>query len=310
MMKVAQNIAELIGDTPLVKLQRLQPENAAAVYLKLESFNPSGSVKDRAAYNMIVEAEKQGKLTKGATIIEPTSGNTGIGLAMNAAARGYKAILVMPDTMTKERINILKAYGAQVVLTPGEEKMPGCIRKAEELAAQIPHSFIPMQFDNRANPDAHRGTTAVEIMEAVKQLGQPLGAFVATAGTGGTITGTGEELKKAFPHLTIRVAEPEGSPVLSGGEPGKHKLVGTSPGFIPQILNEDVYDEIVQVSDEDAYHITRELAMLEGILVGPSSGAACYAAIETAKQLPADQIVICMTADTGERYLSSDVFQN
>ncbi|MCC9089246.1 MULTISPECIES: cysteine synthase A [Bacillus] len=309
-MKVAQNIAELIGDTPLVKLQRLQPDNAAAVYLKLELFNPSGSVKDRAAYNMIVEAERQGKLTKGATIIEPTSGNTGIGLAMNAAARGYKAILVMPDTMTKERINILKAYGAQVVLTPGEEKMPGCIRKAEELAAQIPHSFIPMQFDNGANPDAHRGTTAVEIMEAVKQLGQPLAAFVATAGTGGTITGTGEELKKAFPGLTIRVAEPKGSPVLSGGKPGKHKLVGTSPGFIPTILNEHVYDEIVQVSDEDAYHITRQLARLEGILVGPSSGAACYAAIETAKQMPKDHIVICMTADTGERYLSSDVFQD
>ncbi|MBU8655129.1 cysteine synthase A [Bacillus pumilus] len=310
MMKVALNIAELIGDTPLVQLQRLQPDNAAAVYLKLESFNPSGSVKDRAAYNMIVEAEKQGKLTKGATIIEPTSGNTGIGLAMNAAARGYQAILVMPDTMTKERINILKAYGAQVILTPGEEKMPGCIRKAEELAAQIPHSFIPMQFDNRANPDAHRGTTAVEIMDAVKQIGKPLGAFVATAGTGGTITGTGEELKKAFPQLTIRVAEPKGSPVLSGGTPGKHKLVGTSPGFIPQILNEHVYDEIVQVSDEDAYTITRQLARLEGILVGPSSGAACYAAIETAKQLPVDQIVICMTADTGERYLSSDVFQD
>ncbi|MFU1970321.1 cysteine synthase A [Bacillus pumilus] len=309
-MKVALNIAELIGDTPLVQLQRLQPDNAAAVYLKLESFNPSGSVKDRAAYNMIVEAEKQGKLTKGATIIEPTSGNTGIGLAMNAAARGYQAILVMPDTMTKERINILKAYGAQVILTPGEEKMPGCIRKAEELAAQIPHSFIPMQFDNRANPDAHRGTTAVEIMDAVKQIGKPLGAFVATAGTGGTITGTGEELKKAFPQLTIRVAEPKGSPVLSGGTPGKHKLVGTSPGFIPQILNEHVYDEIVQVSDEDAYTITRQLARLEGILVGPSSGAACYAAIETARQLPADQIVICMTADTGERYLSSDVFQD
>ncbi|WP_415453607.1 cysteine synthase A [Bacillus pumilus] len=309
-MKVALNIAELIGDTPIVQLQRLQADNAAAVYLKLESFNPSGSVKDRAAYNMIVEAEKQGKLTKGATIIEPTSGNTGIGLAMNAAARGYQAILVMPDTMTKERINILKAYGAQVILTPGEEKMPGCIRKAEELAAQIPHSFIPMQFDNRANPDAHRGTTAVEIMDAVKQIGKPLGAFVATAGTGGTITGTGEELKKAFPQLTIRVAEPKGSPVLSGGTPGKHKLVGTSPGFIPQILNEHVYDEIVQVSDEDAYTITRQLARLEGILVGPSSGAACYAAIETAKQLPVDQIVICMTADTGERYLSSDVFQD
>lgn len=310
MMKVAQNIAELIGHTPLVKLQRLQPEHGAAIYLKLESFNPSGSVKDRAAYNMILEAEKQGKLTKGATIIEPTSGNTGIGLAMNAAARGYKAILVMPDTMTQERINILKAYGAQVVLTPGEEKMPGCIRKAEELAAQIPNSFIPMQFDNGANPDAHRGTTAVEIMDAVQQIGQPLAAFVATAGTGGTITGTGEELKKAFPELTIHVAEPKGSPVLSGGKPGKHKLVGTSPGFIPQILNEQVYDEIVQVSDEDAYDITRKLARLEGILVGPSSGAACYAAIEAAKQMPKDHIVICMTADTGERYLSSDVFQD
>ncbi|MEY2237703.1 cysteine synthase A [Bacillus altitudinis] len=310
MMKVAQNIAELIGHTPLVKLQRLQPEHGAAVYLKLESFNPSGSVKDRAAYNMILEAEKQGKLTKGATIIEPTSGNTGIGLAMNAAARGYKAILIMPDTMTQERINILKAYGAQVVLTPGEEKMPGCIRKVEELAAQIPNSFIPMQFDNGANPDAHRGTTAVEIMDAVQQIGQPLAAFVATAGTGGTITGTGEELKKAFPELTIRVAEPKGSPVLSGGKPGKHKLVGTSPGFIPQILNEQVYDEIVQVSDEDAYDITRKLARLEGILVGPSSGAACYAAIEAAKQMPKDHIVICMTADTGERYLSSDVFQD
>ncbi|MFY0329912.1 cysteine synthase A [Bacillus sp. YIM B13410] len=309
-MKVAQNIAELIGHTPLVKLQRLQPEHGAAVYLKLESFNPSGSVKDRAAYNMILEAEKQGKLTKGATIIEPTSGNTGIGLAMNAAARGYKAILIMPDTMTQERINILKAYGAQVVLTPGEEKMPGCIRKAEELAAQIPNSFIPMQFDNGANPDAHRGTTAVEIMDAVQQIGQPLAAFVATAGTGGTITGTGEELKKAFPELTIRVAEPKGSPVLSGGKPGKHKLVGTSPGFIPQILNEQVYDEIVQVSDEDAYDITRKLARLEGILVGPSSGAACYAAIEASKQMPKDHIVICMTADTGERYLSSDVFQD
>ncbi|MEK5304964.1 cysteine synthase A [Bacillus sp. FSL M8-0326] len=310
MMKVAQNIAELIGHTPLVKLQRLQPEHGAAIYLKLESFNPSGSVKDRAAYNMILEAEKQGKLTKGATIIEPTSGNTGIGLAMNAAARGYKAILIMPDTMTQERINILKAYGAQVVLTPGEEKMPGCIRKAEELAAQIPNSFIPMQFDNGANPDAHRRTTAVEIIDAVQQIGQPLAAFVATAGTGGTITGTGEELKKAFPELTIHVAEPKGSPVLSGGKPGKHKLVGTSPGFIPQILNEQVYDEIVQVSDEDAYDITRKLARLEGILVGPSSGAACYAAIETAKQMPKDHIVICMTADTGERYLSSDVFQD
>ncbi|MGE6628824.1 cysteine synthase A [Bacillus sp. NPDC077027] len=307
-MYIAQNIAQLIGDTPIVKLNRLQPKGAADIYLKLESFNPSRSVKDRAAYHMIIEAEKQGKLTRGATIIEPTSGNTGIGLAMNAAARGYKAILVMPDTMTKERINILKAYGAEVVLTPGDEKMPGSIRKAKELAESIPNSFIPMQFDNPANPDAHRETTAREIMEAVAEINKPLAAFIATAGTGGTITGTGEELKKAYPHVKVHVAEPKGSPVLSGGKPGKHKLVGTSPGFIPNILNEQVYDEIFQISDENAYDITRRLAREEGILVGPSSGAACYAAIETAKQFSQDQIVICMTADTGERYLSSDVF--
>lgn len=308
-MKIVQNIAELIGDTPLVKLNRLNPENGADVYMKLEFFNPSKSVKDRAAFNMIVEAEKAGVLKPDSTIIEPTSGNTGIGLAMNAAARGYKAILVMPDTMTKERINLLKAYGADVVLTPGHEKMPGAIKKAEELAKEIPNSFIPMQFDNAANPNAHRNTTAIEMVESVQQIGKKLGAFVATAGTGGTITGTGEVLKEHYPDLLVHVVEPAGSPVLSGGQPGKHKLVGTSPGFIPNILNEDVYDYIYQIKDEDAYDITRRLAREEGILVGPSSGAACYAAIQTAKTLTKDEIVICIACDTGERYLSSDLFE-
>ena len=236
-MKVVNNIASLIGETPLVKLNRLAPEGGASVYLKLENFNPSKSVKDRAAFNMIVTAENEGKLKPGSTIIEPTSGNTGIGLAMNAAARGYKAILVMPDTMTEERINLLKAYGAKVVLTPGDEKMPGAIKKAEDLVKEIPDSFMPMQFENGANPDAHRKTTAKEIIDAMEQLKKPLSAFVATAGTGGTITGTGEALKEKFPDLAVHVVEPAGSPVLSGGEPGKHKLVGTSPGFIPEILN-------------------------------------------------------------------------
>lgn len=308
-MKVVDNIAKLIGDTPIVKLQRLSPEHGADVYVKLEFYNPSKSVKDRAAYNMIVEAEKSGQLKPGATIIEPTSGNTGIGIAMNAAARGYKAILIMPDTMSKERINLLKAYGAEVFLTPGEEKMPGSIRKAVELAASIPDSFIPMQFDNPANSDAHRGTTSAEIAEAVEKIGKRFGAFVASAGTGGTITGTGEELKKQFPDLAVHVVEPAGSPVLSGGQPGRHKLVGTSPGFIPSILNTAVYDSIFKIEDEDAYSITRRLAAEEGILVGPSAGATCFAAIQTAQTMTKDDIVICLAPDTGERYLSTDVFQ-
>ena len=308
-MKVVNNIADLIGDTPLVKLNRLAPKGGASVYVKLEFYNPSRSVKDRAALNMIVEAEKSGKLKKGSTIIEPTSGNTGIGIAMNAAARGYKSIIVMPDTMTQERINILKAYGAEVVLTPGDEKMPGAIKKAQELAKGIPNSYIPMQFENPANPDAHRSTTAIEIIEAMKEIGKPLTAFVATAGTGGTITGTGEALKEHFPNLLVYVAEPQGSPVLSGGKPGKHKLVGTSPGFIPDTLNQKVYDEIFQIKDEDAYEITRRLASEEGILVGPSSGGGVFAALEVAKRLSPDDVVVCMTADSGERYLSSDLFQ-
>ncbi|MGB3783986.1 MAG: cysteine synthase A [Priestia megaterium] len=307
-MKVVNNMADLIGETPLVKLNRLQPADGASVYLKIEFFNPSRSVKDRAAFNMIVEAEKAGLLNENSTIIEPTSGNTGIGLAMNAAARGYRSILVMPDTMTQERINLLKAYGAEVVLTPGDEKMPGAIRKAEELTKEIPNAFMPMQFENNANPDAHRKTTAKEIIEAMNELGKDLSAFVATAGTGGTITGTGEVLRENYPNMTVHVVEPAGSPVLSGGRPGKHKLVGTSPGFIPDTLNVDVYDEILKIKDEQAYDITRRLASEEGILVGPSSGAACYAAIEVAKKLSPDQVVVCIACDTGERYLSSDLF--
>ena len=307
-MKVVNNMADLIGETPLVKLNRLQPADGASVYLKLEFFNPSRSVKDRAAFNMIVEAEKAGLLNENSTIIEPTSGNPGIGLAMNAAARGYRSILVMPDTMTQERINLLKAYGAEVVLTPGDEKMPGAIRKAQELTKEIPNAFMPMQFENNANPDAHRKTTAKEIIEAMNELGKDLSAFVATAGTGGTITGTGEVLRENYPNMTVHVVEPAGSPVLSGGRPGKHKLVGTSPGFIPDTLNVDVYDEILKIKDEQAYDITRRLASEEGILVGPSSGAACYAAIEVAKKLSPDQVVVCIACDTGERYLSSDLF--
>ncbi len=308
-MRVVNNIADLIGETPLVKLNRLAPEGGADIYLKLESFNPSGSVKDRAAYNMIIQAEKEGLLKQGSTIIEPTSGNTGIGIAMNAAARGYKSILVMPDTMTQERINLLKAYGAEIVLTPGEEKMPGAISKAKELAEEIDGGFMPMQFENAANPDAHRHTTAQEIIEAMDELGSPLSAFVSTAGTGGTITGTGEELKKQFKNLTIHVAEPAGSPVLSGGNPGKHKLVGTSPGFIPDILNQEIYDEIFKVTDDNAYDITRRLAREEGLLLGTSGGAACWAAIQVAKKKNPGEIIVVIAPDTGERYLSGDLFR-
>ncbi|MGP7818399.1 cysteine synthase A [Niallia sp. 01092] len=307
-MKIYENIAQLIGNTPLVKLNSIGKEGGASIYAKLEYFNPSRSVKDRAAYHMIAEAEKEGKLMPGATIIEPTSGNTGIGLAMNAAAKGYRAILVMPDTMTKERINILKAYGAEVVLTPGDEKMPGSIKKALQIAKEIPNSFVPMQFNNVHNPDAHRHTTAVEIIEAMEQLKKPLAAFVATAGTGGTITGTGEVLKEHYPELSVHVVEPAGSPVLSGGKPGLHKLVGTSPGFIPEILNQNVYDKIHLIKDEEAYEYTKRLAKEEGILVGPSSGAACFAAAEVAKTLSPEDIVVFIVCDTGERYLSSDVF--
>ncbi|WP_348625247.1 cysteine synthase A [Paenibacillus peoriae] len=303
--KVVHSITDLIGDTPCVRLQRLTGPQDAEVYVKLEYFNPSGSVKDRAAGNLIAEAEKAGHLKPGGTIIEPTSGNTGIGLAMNAAARGYRAILVMPSNMTKERINILKAYGAEVVLTPAEERMPGAIRKALELGAEIEGSFIPHQFENEANPDIHRTTTALEILE---QTEGKLDVFVASSGTGGTITGTGEVLRQHLPDLRIVVVEPKGSPVLSGGKPGPHKLVGTSPGFVPTVLNTEVYDEIVQVSDEDAIAMTRAIAAQEGILVGPSSGATIWTALQEARRLGAGKRVLCIAPDTGERYLSMGIF--
>ncbi|WP_369900091.1 cysteine synthase A [Bacillus manliponensis] len=305
-MKQYNNITELIGNTPVVKLARIVPDGAADVYVKLEMFNPSRSVKDRAAYNLIQSAEEQGIIQKGDTIIEPTSGNTGIGLAMNAAAKGYKAILVMPDNMSQERINLLKAYGAEVVLTPAEERMPGAIKKALQLQEGISNSFIPQQFENRANPDIHRYTTAVEIYN---QMEGQLDAFVATAGTGGTITGTGEALKEKLPNLYIAVVEPKGSPVLSGGVPGPHKLVGTSPGFIPKNLNTAIYDEIFQIADEEALHTMRSLAKQEGILVGPSSGASVFAAITLAERLGAGKKVLCIAPDTGERYLSMGLFE-
>ena len=309
-MQVVHNIADLIGKTPLVKLNRLPDPNGASVYVKLEYFNPSRSVKDRAAFNMIVEAEKNGHLTKGTTIIEPTSGNTGIGLAMNAAARGYRAIIVMPDSSTTERINLLKAYGAEVILTPNEEKMPGAIKKAKELAAKIPNSYIPMQFENEANPDIHRKTTGLEIIEAMESIGEKLSAFVGTSGTGGTITGTGEVLKEYDKNITVHVVEPAGSPVLSGGKPGKHKLVGTSPGFIPPVLNTNIYDEIFAIKDEEAYETVRKLAASEGILVGPSGGASIFAALTVAKRLKPKDTVVCIAPDSGERYLSTDLFSS
>ncbi len=299
--KVVQHISELVGDTPVLKLNRLASPEWADVYVKLEYFNPSGSVKDRAALNLIVQAEKSGELQSGSTIIEPTSGNTGIGLAMNAAVRGYGAILVMPDNMSQERISILKAYGAQVVLTPAAEKMPGAIRKAEQLLSEIPNSYMPRQFDNPANADAHRHTTALEILE---QMEGKLDTFVASAGTGGTITGTGETLREHLPYLRIMVVEPKGSPVLSGGQPGPHKLVGTSPGFVPAILNTSIYDEIVQVADEDALSMMKELATQEGLLLGPSSAATVWTAVQEAKRLGAGKKVLCIAPDNGERYIS------
>ncbi|WP_078551723.1 cysteine synthase A [Bacillus alkalicellulosilyticus] len=305
MANVYHNMSELVGRTPLVLLQRVVPEGAAKVYVKLEYFNPSGSVKDRAAYNLIAAAEEKGLIKPGDTIIEPTSGNTGIGLAMMCAAKGYNSIFIMPDNSSKERINLLKAYGAEVYLTPANERMPGAIAKAIELKEKTPGGFIPQQFENPANPDIHRTTTAIEILE---QMNNQLDAFVATSGTGGTITGTGETLREHLPNIHIAVVEPKGSPVLSGGEPGPHKLVGTSPGFVPEILNTDVYDVIIQIADEDAITTIRDLARLEGILVGPSAGASVFAAIEVAKKLGPDKTVVCIAPDTGERYLSMNLF--
>jgi len=305
MTKMVQSVIELIGNTPAVQLQRMAGPGLAHVYVKLEKLNPSGSVKDRAASGLLMDAELRGLICPGSLIVEPTSGNTGIGLAMYAAAKGYRLILVMPDNMTAERISLLRAYGAEVVLTPAAERMPGAIAQARRILDENPGSYMPNQFENPANPDIHRTTTALEIIE---QTGGRLDAFVATAGTGGTITGTGEVLKEKLPNLHIAVVEPAGSPVLSGGQPGPHKLVGTSPGFVPSILNTSIYDEIIRVNDEDALETTRRLARLEGLLVGPSSGASVWAALQVARKLGEGKRVLCIAPDTGERYLSMGIF--
>ncbi|WP_067922800.1 cysteine synthase A [Alicyclobacillus shizuokensis] len=305
-MPLHHSILELVGKTPIVRLNRVPNPRGAQVYVKLESFNPGGSVKDRPALNMIEVAERAGRIQPGrSTVIEPTSGNTGIGLAMVCAAKGYRCIITMPDNATAERVKILRAYGAEVHLTPAAQRMQGAIDVANQLAAEIPDSFIPMQFENPANPDAHRTTTALEIYEAFEGK---LDAFVLTAGTGGTVTGTGEVLKEKIPGLRIYVVEPAGSPVLAGGQPGPHKIPGTGPGFIPKILNRDIYDELLHIEDEQAQVMARRLAREEGIFVGASAAASAHFAVKIAAELPPKARVLFLAPDTGERYLSSDLF--
>lgn len=305
MVRIANSITELIGQTPIVKLNRLVDEQSADVYLKLEYMNPGSSVKDRIALAMIEDAEARGVLKQGDTIIEPTSGNTGIGLAMVAAAKGYKAILVMPETMSMERRNLLRAYGADLVLTPGPEGMGGAIRKADELAKEHGY-FMPQQFENEANPSIHERTTGPEIVE---QMGGQLDAFIAGIGTGGTITGAGKVLREKYKDIEIIAVEPEDSPVLSGGKPGPHKIQGIGAGFVPDVLDTDVYDEIIKVGSEEAFDFARRAAKEEGVLGGISSGAAIYAALETAKKLGKGKKVLAIIPSNGERYLSTPLYQ-
>jgi cysteine synthase len=301
---IAKSVTELIGNTPIVQLNRLPFPESADVFLKLEYINPGRSVKDRTAYSMIEEAEKQGLLRSGSTIIEPTSGNTGIGLAMIAAAKGYRTIIIMPASANMERIKLVKAYGAEVVLTPADRMMQGCIEKAKALHKEIPGSFIANQFMNKANPAIHKKTTALEILE---QTDGSLDAFVATAGTGGTISGVGGVLKKHIPGIKIIVVESKSSPVIAGGRPGAHKLIGTGPGFIPNTLNMKIFDSIFHVTDEEAIETTRNLAKMEGILCGISSGAAVFAALQIAKELGPGKRVLTIAPDTGERYISMNL---
>lgn len=304
-MKVANSITDLIGQTPLVKLNRLVSDKHADIYLKLEYMNPGSSVKDRIGLAMIEAAEKSGDLKPGDTIVEPTSGNTGIGLAMVAAAKGYKAKLVMPETMSMERRNLLRAYGAELVLTPGPEGMGGAIRKATELAQENGY-FMPQQFENEANPEIHRLTTGKELLE---QVDGQLDGFVSGIGTGGTITGAGGFLKEHFPNLHIAAVEPSDSPILSGGKPGPHKIQGIGAGFVPKILKTDVYDEVIQVTNEQAFEYARRAAKEEGILGGISSGAAIYAALQLAEKLGPGKKVVAIIPSNGERYLSTPLYQ-
>ena len=299
--RIISNILEVIGGTPLVRLNRITGPDMAEVLAKLESLNPGGSVKDRIALAMIEDAEKTGLIKKDSTIIEPTSGNTGIGLAMVCAVKGYRCVLTMPETMSLERIYILKAYGAEVVLTPGSKGMNGAIKKAQDLAKRMPHSFMPHQFKHPANPEVHRKTTAREILA---QASGKIDAFVAGVGTGGTITGVGEVLKAHNPEIRIIAVEPETSAVLSGKPHGVHKIQGIGAGFVPDVLNRKIIDEIITVSDKDAYDAARLLTKKEGIFGGPSSGAALVASLKVAKVLGKGKRVVTVFPDTGERYFS------
>ncbi len=299
--KASRDITSLIGNTPMIKLSKLAPRGSAEVMAKLEMFNPGGSVKDRIALHMIEKAEKAGLLKPGGTIIEATSGNTGIGLALVAAARGYRLVLVMQETMSLERRSILEAYGAELVLIPGSKGMRGSMDKAEEITAENPEYYMPRQFQNPANPETHRLTTAVEIL---KQTDGKIDAFVAGIGTGGTISGVGEVLKKEIPGVQIIGVEPAESPILSGGDPGPHRIQGLGANFVPETLNLDIVDRIITVKDFDAYLTSRDLARREGILTGISAGAAVAAAIKVARELGIGKRVLTVLPDTGERYLS------
>lgn len=308
MARVGNSITDLIGQTPIVKLNRLTGPEDADVYLKLEYFNPGSSVKDRIALAMIEAAEKSGDLKEGDTIIEPTSGNTGIGLAMIAAAKGYKSVLVMPETMSMERRNLLRAYGAELILTPGPDGMNGpngAIKTAEKNAAENGW-FMPQQFNNEANPEVHRLTTGPEIVET---MGDQLDAFISGIGTGGTITGAGQVLKEKYPEIRIVAVEPADSAVLSGCKPGPHKIQGIGAGFIPAVLDTKVYDEIIQVTNDQSYDTARQAAREEGILGGVSSGAAIYAALQVAKRLGKGKKVLAIIPSNGERYLSTPLYQ-
>lgn len=306
MSKVYNNLVELVGNTPIVKLNKVVPEGAN-VLVKLESFNPGGSIKDRIAKNMIEEAEASGALKPGDTIIEPTSGNTGVGLAFIAAVKGYPLILTMPDTMSLERRRLLAAYGAELVLTPGKGGMKAAIAKVEELKAQYPNHFVPQQFKNPNNPEAHRKYTSNEVYEA---LGDDLDIFVTGVGTGGTVTGNGEVLKEKIKGLKVVAVEPSGSPVLSGGQPGPHKIQGIGAGFVPDVLNTGIIDEVAKVENEEAFEMMRRLAKEEGMLVGISSAATVFAAIrEAEKSENKGKTILAMLMDTGERYLSMDIYR-
>jgi cysteine synthase len=306
-MVMYKEITELIGRTPLVRLNRLSKPGSATIYGKVEFFNPGGSVKDRICLNMINEAERQGKLKPGGTIVEPTSGNTGIGLALISAVRGYKLILVMPESMSMERASLLSSYGAQLVLTPAWEGMKGSIREAESLLMQNPNYFMPDQFSNPANPAMHKKTTAPEIWEA---LDGKIDAFVAAVGTGGTITGCGEVFKERNPSVKVIAVEPAGSPVLSGGDPGPHKIQGIGAGFIPQVLNRKILDRVIKVTDDEAYQTAKQLSKMEGLLVGISAGANVFAAQQVAEELGPGKNVVTILCDTGERYISIEKYFN